>query len=347
MASQCSLARRLVARVSARRLASLLLCLALLAVTLVALVTGTVPESPGLVPHEADLATADARTKPVLTPFRPLAHRPPRQKDDEYAGSVWWAAGKWLSVPFSSSLTFDSHRALLPPLRPRPPIYCYHDAADVPRDELAAESDLLLTWRRAWWARGFRPLVLTAADAIKHPNHTTLAQLDVGPAIRKHLNRWLAWHAVGGGVLAHYTLLPMAADDDSLLSSLRRDQFPRLTRWKDLGDALLAGGKEDIAAAIQKAMRSAGPSLLVADLPDKIIEVDETPAALASYTRAVVDKKIPRSPSTLSRAASEVCEASTGSSPPICTSRGRIASPEASRSSSPARSTRPPWSRAR
>ncbi|KAM4059223.1 hypothetical protein HRG_007916 [Hirsutella rhossiliensis] len=301
MPKQHTLFGRPIPRFTARRLASLLLCLSLLAITLIALVTGAVLSSPARVAYHSNIAaprSSDARSQTVLTPFRPLSHRPPRQNDDEYAGASWWADWKWLSVPFSSSLTFDNDRALLPPLTPRQPIYCYYDAAaNKPLEEKHAESELLLTWRRAWWARGFRPLILSPAEAMQHPSYARLKRLDMEPAVRKDLTRWLAWHTVGGGILAHYTLLPTATDDNPALSSLRRGEFPYLTRWKDLGDALLVGQEDDVGAVIEHAIQPAKLRMLetgMTDLPGGLIEIDKTPAPLASYTQSVVGKKYPK-----------------------------------------------------
>ncbi|EQL01389.1 hypothetical protein OCS_02902 [Ophiocordyceps sinensis CO18] len=303
MPKQHTLLGRSIPRFTPRRLASLLLSLSLLAIILIALLTGAVPSSPALVAYDSNIATppprpGDAFSQTVLSPFRPLAHRPPRQRDDEYAGVSWWADWKWLSVPFSSSLTLDNDRALLPPLAPRQPIYCYYDAGtDKPPEEKDAESDLLLTWRRAWWARGFRPLVLTLAAAMKHPSYAQLEQLDMSPAVRRDLTRWLAWHAKGGGMLAHYTLLPTAADEDPMLSFLRRGEFPHLVRWQGLGDALLVGQQDDVGAAIHQAMHPANLRVLetgMADLPGGLIEIDKTAAPLASYAQGVVDKKYPK-----------------------------------------------------
>lgn len=58
----------------------------------------------------------DSITKSILNPFRQPSHPPLRQKDDEYMGTSWWADWMWLAVPFSSSITLDEDRALLPPL---------------------------------------------------------------------------------------------------------------------------------------------------------------------------------------------------------------------------------------
>ncbi|KJZ80186.1 hypothetical protein HIM_00036 [Hirsutella minnesotensis 3608] len=307
MPKQLAVLGRPIPRISTHRLASLLFCLSLIVLTIIALLTSIVPPSPSVVIYNTRITTpsppADqdlvhgggAESQTVLSPFQQPSRRPPRQKDDEYAGSSWWADWSWLSVPFSSSLTFDDERALLPPLADRQPIYCYYDAeAKKSRPEQEAESALLLTWKRAWWARGFRPSIIGPAEARRHSRYTDLQQLDMDIATRKELMRWLAWETVGGGILTYYTLLPMAADEDPMLVYLRRAKFPRLTRWRDVQDALFVGHKDDVDAAIKQVMDPAKLSLLetsLSDMPEGLVATYDAPTRLASYTQKAIRKK--------------------------------------------------------
>lgn len=80
---------------------------------------------------------------------------------------------------------------------------------------------------------------MSSAEAVKNPSYDRLQRMDIEPEVRADLMRWLAWDMMGGGVLAHYTLLPTVPEEDPLLVYLRRGEYPHLTRWKDLGDALL------------------------------------------------------------------------------------------------------------
>ncbi|PHH92595.1 hypothetical protein CDD83_6656 [Cordyceps sp. RAO-2017] len=300
MAKQHALFSRRLPPITARRLAALLLCLSLLALAFIALLTSAVPLSPSLAAHDRRIAVPRASLS-NLSPLRQTANTPPpRQGDDhgrddhEYAGSSWSVDSRWLSVPFSSSLTQDSRRVVLPPLRQRQPIYCYYDTTvSESRDETEAEKELLLTWRRAWWASGFRPVVLNEAVAKRNPRYAELRRLDSDDHVRKDLTRWLAWETMGGGLMAHYTLLPTLPDDPTL-SSFRRGQLPNLMRWQALGDAFFAGRNESISAAIRQAMEPAGLSLLetsMSDLPGDLFELGNAPASLASYTPAILRKK--------------------------------------------------------
>ena len=216
MPRQCTFLGRPVPRFGARRLTLLLVFVSISALFLIGTLTVDIPSSPGLaaierkipVPHMPQFG--DTVSNSVLNPFRQQAHPPPRQKNDEYNGSSWWADWKWLSVPFSSSVTLDEDRALLPHLANRQPIYCYYDATvQKTTEEKDAESDLLLIWRRAWWARGFKPVILSAAEAMNNPLYMVLQGSEADPALKRDMMRWLALESMGGGLLAQQIVFPI------------------------------------------------------------------------------------------------------------------------------------------
>ena len=69
-----------------------------------------------------------------LNPFRAPAHNPPPEQADSSAGDVkWFSDFKWRN-PFSSSVTMDEERAVLPPERPRPLVYTYFDTSRRQKD---------------------------------------------------------------------------------------------------------------------------------------------------------------------------------------------------------------------
>ncbi|KAH6971746.1 hypothetical protein BKA56DRAFT_594981 [Ilyonectria sp. MPI-CAGE-AT-0026] len=240
---------------------------------------------------------SDTLSNSILNPFRQPAHAPPHQKQDTYKGTSWWADWKWLSVPFSSSITLDEDKALLPPLRERAIIYCYYDSTiKKTREEKDAESDLLRTWRRAWWAHGFRPVILSASEAIVNPKYNELQRLDVDPDLKADLMRWFAWESMGAGLLANYTLFPMAPGDDSLLNYLRKGDYPTLTRWKGLDSGLLAGNDAEVNQILRALLDSS--SLTTAKSVIEIVgkeafDIDKTPTSLAYYTPAAIKKGYP------------------------------------------------------
>ncbi|KAF7553357.1 hypothetical protein G7046_g7123 [Stylonectria norvegica] len=256
-----------------------------------------IPSSPSLSAyHDRKISVtqiSDSISKSVLNPFRHPIHAPPRQQNDTYDGSSWWADWMWLSVPFSSSLTLDEDRALLPPLKHRPVIYCYYDATlKKSRDEKDAESQLLLTWRRAWWAQGFRPTILGASEAMKNPKYQELQRLEADPDLKGDLMRWLAWESMGGGLLSQYTLLPMGPSDDPLLSFLRRGEYPHLTRWQGLESGLLASKESEIGEAINPLMDPTKLKIFnsVMAAADDFFKVDSATKALAYYTPELLEE---------------------------------------------------------
>lgn len=301
MPKQRRLLGRLLFRISNRKLTLLLLGLSLFFFAILVSLTSAVPSTPSLSAYNRKLSVphiSNSLSKSVLNPFRQPSHPPPRRDGNQYAGTSWWADWKWLSVPFSSSVTLDEDRALLPPLGPRQAIYCYYDAtAKKTRDEKDAESRLLLTWRRAWWAQGFRPIILSSAEAMNNPSYDRLQRLTLDPALHHDIMRWLAWETMGGGLLAHYTLLPTVDRQDGLLSYLRRGDFPRLKRWQALDDALFAGPKEPIGAVVEEITDPMKPKLFksaTSAVPNRLFEVDKSSAPLSSYSRRLIEKKYPK-----------------------------------------------------
>ncbi|CAM1509169.1 Fc.00g029080.m01.CDS01 [Cosmosporella sp. VM-42] len=297
MPKQHTLFGRPIPRFTIRRLTVLLFGISVFALAAISTLPSSIPSSPSQSAyHDRKISVAnigDKFSKSVLNPFRQPSHPPPRQKNDTYDGSSWWADWKWLSVPFSSSLTLEEDRALLPPLRDRPLIFCYYDATlKKSREEKDAESELLLTWRRAWWAQGFRPTIISASEAMNNPKYQEFQRMGAEPDMKADMMRWLAWEATGAGLLAEYTVLPMGPSDDPLLSYLRRGEYPQLTRWKGLDGALLAGMETDVNKAIRSLMdRMPVPEKSVmAALGQGSFKVDTSSKALGYYSSKVVEK---------------------------------------------------------
>ncbi|KAK4130308.1 hypothetical protein BT67DRAFT_452536 [Trichocladium antarcticum] len=260
---------RPVPRLSARHMSLLLVSLALFALfSLIFTLPSAIPAAPSLRPAGHAMSIPAAFKSPWmdrLNPFKQPSHAPARQKNDTDGDSWWYADWKWLSMPFSSSITLDESRSLLPVLPERTPIYGYYDnTATKDRAVKDADSDLLLAWRRAWWAHGFKPIILSPAEATNNPMYEALQRLpDMAPSLRADLMPWLAWENMGGGLLANRLLFPMGPHHDPLLTYMRRGEFPKLTRWKDLDDGLFVGAKNDVAAAIKLVMAS--PHVRTAD----------------------------------------------------------------------------------
>ncbi|KAF2464926.1 uncharacterized protein BDR25DRAFT_306984 [Lindgomyces ingoldianus] len=191
-------------------------------------------------------------------PFGPSAHKPPVQPNSTvssaYRAIEWLADFKWRN-PFSSSTTLDENRAVLPPLKERPPIYTFYDARGKQEEAVSeAEHRLILAWRRAWWAQGFKPQVLSRAEAMKHPQYQLVQRLKLESKTELELMKWLAWGHMGGGVLANWLALPMAEYDNPMLSFLRRNEYPVLSRVESLQSGVFFGEAAAVNAAVKKAI---------------------------------------------------------------------------------------------
>ncbi|KAL9122761.1 MAG: hypothetical protein Q9187_000678 [Circinaria calcarea] len=227
----------------------------------------------------------------IHSPFRPAAHEPPVQKNSTSGEAKWFSDWKWLN-PFSSSITLDENRSVLPPLRPRPPIYTFYDETGKDEETRAAESKLLLIWRRAWWAQGFKPAILGRPEAMNNPLYETLQVKKLDSALEFEIMRWLAWGHMGTGILTNWLVFPMGSYDDHLLSYLRRGQYPRLTRYENLGSGLFSGEQTLINAAISLTLKSGNlptaKTFLEAVSDPDIFAVDPKPAGIAFYETSTI-----------------------------------------------------------
>ncbi|KAF2090187.1 hypothetical protein K490DRAFT_71828 [Saccharata proteae CBS 121410] len=225
----------------------------------------------------------------AVNPFAPSAHKPPVQANSESGDSKWYSDWKWRN-PFSSSITLDENRAVLPPLPPRSPIYTYYDTTIKKGEDVRkAEEDLLLIWRRAWWAQGFKPVVLGPAEAMNHPLYKKVQLMNLDPAIKAEVFRWLAWGTMGTGILSNWLALPMAPHEDAFLSYLRRGEYPKLTSYENSG-AFFVGGKVDLDKALKQVLEKPIPkehATMFDALPKDIYDSKKSDA-IALYDRTTV-----------------------------------------------------------
>lgn len=294
-------------RLSTRRLAVVLVAVSVFAFCLVSALTAGLPTGPSLSTAERKTtaertSTAgsriphDAAKSPQQRPITPSPKPLPRQKDDSYGNSVWLSQ-KELTESLSKEITLDDERVVLPELKPRRSIYCYYD----PLEKLGAgendtDTELLLMWRRSWWARGFKPFILGPDEAKSNPLYARLESVQAGAELKRDLLRWLAWDTTDGGLLSQPVLFPMGADSE-FLPALRDREYSTLTRAGDLASGLFWGSKENIRSAVQKAMGStdASSATTLLDLVGaSSITAEELPPVLAYYNTTVIEKKYPK-----------------------------------------------------
>lgn len=294
MPKQHTLFGRPIPPFTPRRVAQLLGSIAIFALlTLVFTLPTSVPG-----PSLSKLTDAHGFSIPKFSapfhPFQPAAHAPQVQENSTSGDSSWYSHLNWLS-PFSSSITFDENRSLLPPLRNRQAIYTYYDhTLKVDADRKAAESEILLTWRKAWWAYGFRPIILGPQDATKNKIWSEIQKLYLEPEMLTEMSKWLAWERMGKGILSHYLVLPMGPYGDSLLSSLRRGEYPKLARYESLGNGLFSGETAHITAAVKATLASKDllkSKDIIQAMPKEIFSVESAPEAVAYYDLETVSSK--------------------------------------------------------
>ncbi|MCJ1231224.1 hypothetical protein MMC12_007901 [Toensbergia leucococca] len=230
----------------------------------------------------------------IHNPFRQTAHKPPEQHNSTSGEAKWFSDWKWMN-PFSSSITLDEDRSVLPSLMTRPPIYTFYDTSAEKDDETrAAEYKLLLTWRRAWWAQGFRPVILGRAEAMNNPLYESLQTKKMEHVVEAELIRWLAWGHMGTGILANWLVVPMGSHDDDLLSFLRRGAFPELARYETLGSGLFSGDKASINGALTQALNSKDLEIaktFLETIDPNAFFVNPKPTAIAFYDSPTISSK--------------------------------------------------------
>ncbi|EMC94908.1 hypothetical protein BAUCODRAFT_25065 [Baudoinia panamericana UAMH 10762] len=238
----------------------------------------------------------NVNTPQWLNPFRAPAHTPPPEQANSSSGEArWYTDFKWRN-PFSSSVTLDEQRAVLPPLPDRPPVYTYYDPGAGRKDEhmKQTEQDLLQIWRRAWWAQGFKPVVLGRPEAMNNPLFRQVQGLQLEPELDLEMMRWLAWGNMGSGILSNWLAVPMAPFDDPLLTFLRRGEYPELTRYEGLENGIFIGSRDAIDSAIKAAI--AEPTIktkksVVEALPGKAFRIDSNNGGIAFYSTGTIKEK--------------------------------------------------------
>ncbi|EEH40663.2 hypothetical protein PAAG_02639 [Paracoccidioides lutzii Pb01] len=220
------------------------------------------PNLPNLLPNFPNLPNLPKLPTPLglpdinfRIPFPHSVHKPPEQKNSTSGETKWYSDWRWLN-PFSSSITLDENRSVLPPLPPRTLIFAYYDSASKKqKGEAEADRQLLLTWRRAWWAKGFRPVVLGPAEAMNNHIYQEVKAKGLNKELEGDLMRWLAWGSVDSGILADWRCFPMTDYEDKSLVSLRRGTDPEfITRFENLGTGLFSGERSHVNVAIKSAL---------------------------------------------------------------------------------------------
>lgn len=228
-----------------------------------------------------------------FTFYPPAVHEPEVQKNSSSSDgkSKWYGDWKWLN-PFSSSITLDEDRSVLPPLRERPPIYTFYDSLERKDKEVAeADKKFLKAWRRAWFAQGFRPVVLGPAEAKNNRLYESFQRQGVDEGLEEEIMAWLAWGTMSTGVFADWQTFPMGEYGDPFLVYLRRGSIStHITRLEDLGSALFSGVQDNVNEAVKLALNDEkikDANSIVQIIPEHAFSA-ETSSSIASYNPATV-----------------------------------------------------------
>ncbi|KAK9448697.1 uncharacterized protein V1518DRAFT_417942 [Limtongia smithiae] len=204
-----------------------------------------------------------SETQPLRAGYRQDAVAIPEAETNNYIHSQDWETPFSFSVsPVSSSEEVDI--AVLPLLEERCPVYTFFDLSEFTKagKDISLEASVLTVWKRAFWALGFKPIVLDVSHAQKNPRYVELEALpNMSPEARLEVLRFLAWSSMPTGVLTSSRIIPMTTwPTHSDLKFLRGCQFGPLTAYKDTLTSFMYGSQQYVnafvAAAFQTGHRS-------------------------------------------------------------------------------------------
>lgn len=110
-------------------------------------------------------------------------------------------------------------------------LYANKAVAGVNQHFYDSELGILEAWKRAWYAMGFKPTILTKADAEKHPYYSKYVNVSTSSihhtsSVHSILTKYLSWTAVGAGLLSDYRVFPATRNyDNEVFAKLRECNF--------------------------------------------------------------------------------------------------------------------------
>lgn len=237
-----------------------------------------------------------------LNPFKPTSHTPPpppSSTNSTGSSESWFSSWRWLN-PFSSDIAHgEEERSVLPPMPKRCPVYTFYDS-DADGKDAEVEDRLLLAWRRAFWAQGFKPVVLGMGEAKEHGLYRVIRDTgNFDPDFERELMRWLAWSRMGTGVLVDYRVIPMAPYDDHTLTAMRRCDFTYATRYENYGHRIFSGDKASIDSVLKYITSNKADNGTVTiegatKLANTLFHIDPLPKSFADYTPEAIALKYPQ-----------------------------------------------------
>jgi len=158
----------------------------------------------------SNLNLAENAAKPAadyVSSFLNNAHKKPSPGKDSPSSSSFYENWNWLK-PFSNDKDYQNSRSVLPPLSQRCPIYVYYDQDIAASPQTITDNEVMVVWRKAWWAAGFRPIILGTDDAMAHGQYTKVVSDEkenrMSEKMKYNIMRWLAWDHMGTGILSDF-----------------------------------------------------------------------------------------------------------------------------------------------
>ncbi len=177
----------------------------------------------------------------------------------------------------------------MPSLIPRCPIYTFHDTDTTSSTD---ELEVIAVWRKAFWAAGFRPIVLSTQDSQKHPKYANVLEKVKDEKPPTLLLKWLAWSVVGGGILTDWTVIPFMYEMKNpslyLLQSCTFDALA-IQRYENFGESILMGANGPVANFLERLLAVEDfNSLDLLTFGGDDFQVLATPSDLAYYSPDII-----------------------------------------------------------
>lgn len=98
------------------------------------------------------------------------------------------------------------------------------------------ENEILETWKRAFYAMGFDPVVLQLSDALKHPKFSTYIEVSDKEKKFKRMKhaKWFALASIGSGAFSDYRVIPVTRTfNTTTFNILRHTHIPKSFKFID------------------------------------------------------------------------------------------------------------------
>ncbi|CAN6606487.1 hypothetical protein TRVA0_003S01552 [Trichomonascus vanleenenianus] len=242
------------------------------------------PESPGNINDPVAPAHDSAESRESL--FESLGLNKPIMKDI-VRGKIFGVepSSTWRKpfMFFTDQSISGGFGAPLPPINNRCPVYTYFEPTE--QGAVEGESQVLEAWKKAWWAYGFKPVVLNATDCKKSPRYEQfMSDNKISEDFKYMHKKWFAWLGNDAGIYADRRVVPLPTTSEARvwLKNLRDCKFDRPTKYEGMDLDFIHGDITKIQRLLNSLMAGEAESSVYGSFEDAF-RTDEQPA-LAHYT---------------------------------------------------------------